>query len=106
VLLVDDAHRVDRSSLGVLTFIARRVETEPVVLVAAAREGHPTPLGEAGLPRLELERLIPSAAAELLERSAPDLHPVLRARVLAEAAGNPLGLVELARALPRSALSG
>ena len=98
VLIVDDAHWLDRSSLGVLTFIARRLESEPVALVAAVRDGHATPLDEARLPTLELERLCPSAAAELLDRGAPELHPVLRARVLAEAAGNPLALVELARA--------
>ena len=98
VLIADDAHWLDRSTLGVLTFIARRLESEPVALVAAVREGYATPLDDAGLPYLELERLTPSAAAELLDRSAPDLHPVVRARVLAEAAGNPLALVELARA--------
>src|SRR6202042_2332824 len=32
----------------------------------------------------------------------PDLHPVVRARLLEQAAGNPLALVELARALPSS----
>ena len=55
-------------------------------------------LGDASLPTLELERLSPSAAGALLDRTAPDLHPVFRARVLAEAAGNPLALVELVRA--------
>ena len=100
VLLVDDAQWLDRSTLGVLTFIARRVESEPVALVAAVRVGYPTPLERAHLPGLELQRLSAPAAAELLDRDAPDLHPVLRARVLAEAAGNPLALVELARSLP------
>ena len=100
VLLVDDAQWLDRSTLGVLTFIARRIDTEPVALVAAVRVGYPTPLDEAHLPMLELQRLSASAAAKLLDRDAPDLHPVLRARVLAEAAGNPLALVELARSLP------
>jgi DNA-binding CsgD family transcriptional regulator len=100
VVLVDDAQWLDRSTLDVLTFIARRIETEPVALVAAVRVGYPTPLEEAHLPVLELPRLSAAAAAELLDRDAPDLHPVLRARVLAEAAGNPLALVELARSLP------
>jgi DNA-binding CsgD family transcriptional regulator len=100
VLLVDDAHWLDRSTLDVLTFIARRIETEPVALVAAVRVGYPTPLEDADLPVLELRRLSAAAAAELLDRDAPDLHPVLRARVLAEAAGNPLALVELGRSLP------
>jgi DNA-binding CsgD family transcriptional regulator len=100
VLLVDDAQWLDRSSLDALTFIARRLESEPVALVASVRVGYPTPLEEARLPVLELQRLSAAAAAELLDRDAPDLHPVLRARVLAEAAGNPLALVELARSLP------
>ena len=79
-------------------FIARRLESEPVGLLVSVRAGFGTPLGDVGLPELELERLSPSAAAALLDRTAPDLHPVLRARVLAEAAGNPLALVELVRA--------
>ncbi len=100
VVLVDDAQWLDRSTLGVLTFIARRLETEPVALLAAIRVGYPTPLEEAHLPVLELRRLSAAASGELLDRHAPDLHPVRRARVLAEAAGNPLALVELARSLP------
>ncbi len=98
VLFVDDAHWLDRSSSGVLTFIARRMESEPVGLLVSVRAGCATPLSDAGLPELELVRLSASASAALLDRTAPDLHPVLRARVLAEAAGNPLALVELVRA--------
>ena len=98
VILADDAHWLDRSTLRVLTFIARRLENEPVALLISVRTGFVMPLGEAGLPALELERLSPSAAGALLDRTAPDLHPVFRARVLREAAGNPLALVELVRA--------
>ena len=101
VVLVDDAHWLDRSTLGVLTFIARRLESEPVALRGRrSRTGYATPLGEARLPDTRAERLAPSAAGALLDRTAPDLHPVFRARVLREAAGNPLALVELARSLP------
>src|SRR5207245_4301582 len=104
VLIVDDAHWLDRSSLAALAFIARRLQSEPLALVAAIRAGDPTLLDDARLPSVDLERLSASAAAELLDRRAPELHPILRARVLAEAAGNPLALVELARSLPTSAL--
>jgi DNA-binding CsgD family transcriptional regulator len=97
VILADDVHWLDRSTSGVLTFIARRLENEPVALLASVRTGFATALGDASLPTLELDRLSPSAAAALLDRTAPDLHPVFRARVLAEAAGNPLALVELVR---------
>jgi DNA-binding CsgD family transcriptional regulator len=102
-LIVDDAHWLDRPTLGVLSFISRRLETEQVVLIAVVRDGLVAPLREARLPTLRLERLSPSAAVEVLDRSAPDLHPFVRDRVLADAAGNPLALVELARALPPSA---
>jgi DNA-binding CsgD family transcriptional regulator len=102
-LLVDDAHWLDRSTLGVLSFIARRLEGESAVLIVAVRDGCVNPFREIRLPSVQLERLDAVAAAEVLDHSAPDLHPVVRARVLAEAAGNPLALVELARALPSSA---
>jgi DNA-binding CsgD family transcriptional regulator len=102
VLIVDDAHWLDRSTLGVIAFIGRRLEAEHVALVAAIRSGHSTPLDDARLPTLDLERLSASAAARLLDRNAPELHPVLRARVLAESSGNPLALVELARSMGRS----
>ncbi len=102
-LIVDDAHWLDRSTLGVLSFIARRLEGELVALIVAVRDGWVNPFGEARLPSVRLERLGAVAAAEVLDHSAPDLHPVVRARLLAQAAGNPLALVELARALPASA---
>ena len=94
-LIVDDAHWLDRSTLGVIGFVARRLHTEAIGLVAALRAGFATPLEEARLPVLELGRLSAEASAALLDRNAADLHPIRRARVLAEAAGNPLALVEL-----------
>jgi DNA-binding CsgD family transcriptional regulator len=97
VLLVDDAHWLDRPTLGVLAFIARRLEHVPMALVATVRTGHASPLTDARLPILELGRLSAGDAGALLDRSAPGLHPMSRARLLAEAAGNPLALVELPR---------
>src|SRR5260370_2234817 len=102
VLIVDDAQWLDRASLSVIAFIGRRLDAEHVALVAATRSGQSTALDDARLPTLDLERLSASAAARLLDRTAPELHPVLRARVLAESSGNPLALVELARSLGRS----
>ena len=103
LLVVDDAHWLDQSSVRVLAFIARRLYHEPMALVAAVRAGYHTSLEEAGFEVLELERLRPVAAGQLLDKRAPDLNPIVRARVLAEAAGNPLALVELARTLPLEA---
>jgi len=98
LLIVDDAQWLDPSTVAVLTFVARRAEAERIVLVAAARDGYPTPLRQGELPTLLLERLGAAAAIELLDREAPGMHPPVRARILDEAAGNPLALVELARA--------
>jgi hypothetical protein len=102
LLIADDTQWLDRSSLDVLTFIARRLENEPVVLIAGVRDGFSTALEEAGLPSLQLGRLSASDSEKLLDRVASGLSPHLRGRVLAEAAGNPLGLIELARAVPES----
>ncbi len=102
-LIVDDAHWLDRSTLGVLSFIARRLEDESVVLIAAVRAGGVDPFREARLPSVRLQRLDAAAAAEVLDQREANLHPVVRARLLEQAAGNPLALVELARALPSSA---
>jgi predicted ATPase len=73
ILIVDDAQWVDRSSLGVLSFVARRLENEPVALMAAVRDGFATPLEEARLPTVEVARLDEAEAGELLDRTAPDL---------------------------------
>ena len=96
MLLIDDAHWLDISSLEVSTFLARRLDTEPIALLATVRDGYPISLEEERLPRLRLARLRADDAAELLNRHAPGLHPIRRAGLLAEAAGNPLALVELA----------
>src|SRR3989475_2083529 len=102
VLIVDDAQWLDQSTLNVIAFIARRLEVEHVGLVAAIRREQAAPFDDARLPTIDLERLSASAAAQLLDREAPELHPVVRARVLAEASGNPLALVELATSMGRS----
>ena len=54
---------------------------------------------EAGLAELKLAALADSDAAALLDVCAPGLLPPLRERVLRDAAGNPLALVELPIAL-------
>jgi DNA-binding CsgD family transcriptional regulator len=102
-LIIDDAQWLDRSTLGVLSFIARRLEGQSVILIVAVRDDCVNPFRAARLPSLRLERLSPADSAEVLDSCEPDLHPVIRARLLEQAAGNPLALVELARALPQSA---
>ena len=94
LVTADDAQWLDRSTRDVLAFVARRLEFEPVLLVAAVLDGYDSPL-EARLPTLHLEALPAAAAAELLDARAPGLPDAERARLLGQAAGNPLALVEL-----------
>jgi AAA ATPase-like protein len=95
LLVVDDAQWLDRPTSDVLAFVARRIESDPIVLLAAIRDGYPSALGDAGLRELHLAGLDNAAAGALLDVSAPGLPPGSRSRVLQEAAGNPLALLEL-----------
>jgi DNA-binding CsgD family transcriptional regulator len=99
LLVIEDAQWLDESSRGALAFAARRLAADPVAMLAAVRADHADSLGDDGLPELELAGLDEESAAELLSQQAPDLEARLRDRVLAEAAGNPLALVELPVAL-------
>ena len=104
--LVDDAQWLDRSSAQALAFVARRLGADAVALVFAVRE--PIDLDElARLPDLRVEGLSDAYARELLASvvGAP-LDDRVRARVLAEAHGNPLALLELPRDLSPAAMAG
>ncbi|HEY3881141.1 MAG TPA: AAA family ATPase [Trebonia sp.] len=91
--VVDDAQWLDRASADALLFAARRLDSESVVLLLCARTGA---FPAAGLPELSLTGLSAGAATELVGDA---LSPSRRYRVLAEAAGNPLALLELPRVL-------
>ncbi|GGM22060.1 LuxR family transcriptional regulator [Streptomyces fumigatiscleroticus] len=97
LMVVEDAHRLDEASSAVLGFVARRLAGEPLVLLAAMREGYRTPLESAGLPVLRLGPLDAVDAETVVHGLAPDLPAGLRERVLAEAGGNPLALTRLTR---------
>ena len=106
VCLVDDAQWLDRSSAQVLAFVARRLAAESVVLLFAERE--PRELdGLTGLPELRLGGVSDAFARELLASAitAP-LDESVRERILAEARGNPLALLELPRELSSGRLAG
>jgi DNA-binding NarL/FixJ family response regulator len=95
LLIVEDAHWLDPPTADVLAFVARRIESDPVVLLAATRDGYPSALADAGLPEHRLAGLDDATAAALLDAAAPGLPLAARNRVLREADGNPLALLEL-----------
>jgi DNA-binding CsgD family transcriptional regulator len=90
--VVDDAQWLDRASARVLAFVARRLLAEPVALVFATREA-----GEEfrGLPELLVSGLRDDDARELLSSVRGPLDERVRDRIVAEARGNPLALLEL-----------
>jgi hypothetical protein len=95
LVVAEDAQWLDRPTTEVLAFVARRLESDRVVLLAAVREGYPSLLVGAGLPEHRLGGLAPAQAARLLDASAQQLSSAMRDRLLSEAAGNPLALIEL-----------
>ena len=102
LVVVEDAQWLDRPTSEVLAFVARRIESDPIVLLVATRDGYSSVLGEARLPELRLFGLDDATAEALLAESAPQLSLAQRTRVLHEAAGNPLALLELPTVILRS----
>uniref|UniRef100_UPI002454B214 ATP-binding protein n=1 Tax=Nocardia wallacei TaxID=480035 RepID=UPI002454B214 len=96
--LIDDAHWFDPASLDALLFAARRLGQEPVAVLFAVREGAGH-FPAAGLDTLALPALDRAGATALLDRRAHDLADPMRARILAEARGNPLAIIEFTAAL-------
>jgi hypothetical protein len=102
LLVVDDLHWVDRTSAALLGFVARRLDGTRVGLLGAFRTGNDTFFGRDGLPAHELQPLVEPAAAALVATRYPTLGVRATRRVLAEAQGNPLALIELPQALAAS----
>ena len=104
VCVVDDAQWLDRASAQTLGFVARRLLAESVLVLFAGREP-----GEelSGLPELEVRGLRDGDARELLGSVIRGpLDERVRERIVAEARGNPLALLELPRGLSSAQLAG
>ncbi|MGE2727969.1 ATP-binding protein [Mycolicibacterium vaccae] len=104
VVLVDDQHWLDPASARVLAFVGRRLAAESVGLIFATRV-----VGDElrGLPDLIVDRLPDEDSRTLLARNLDEpLERGVRDRIVAEAHGNPLALLELPRSLERGQLAG
>ncbi|MGW2937559.1 ATP-binding protein [Streptomyces sp. NPDC001156] len=99
LLLVDDLQWIDSSSRDVLRFVTRRTSDFAILAVCAARIDSSDSYTPSAYPDLRLGPLGRTAAAELLDASAPGLPAPLRKLILERAAGNPLALVELPKAV-------
>jgi DNA-binding CsgD family transcriptional regulator len=106
VCIVDDAQWLDRVSSETLAFVARRLLAERVGFVFAVRGiGDDDVLD--GLPELLVDGLPGDDARMLLDAMIPGpLDEGVKARILDEARGNPLALMELPRGLTPAELAG
>ncbi|WP_158587840.1 ATP-binding protein [Actinomadura logoneensis] len=93
--LLDDVQWLDAASADALLFAVRRLAAEGVVVLAAARDEG---LLGSGLPEMPLGRLETCDAVRVLEGRGLPADAVQR--VLEEAAGNPLALLEFGAAGP------
>ena len=94
--VVDDVQWLDRVSLEVLVFVARRLLADRVAMVFALRTEEEPAEALSGFPELRVGPLPPGAQRELLEMAAGGRVPESTSRrVLTEAGGHPLALVEL-----------
>ena len=104
VCVIDDARWLDRPSVQAMAFAARRLRSESVALIFA--DGGPDRESElAGLPELRVSGL-PEADARALLASVlhePMCERMLN-RIVAEARGNPLALLELPKRLSSAQL--
>ena len=102
VCIIDDAQWLDQASALSLAFVARRLVAESVLILFAVREPAPAEFG-GGLPDLWVRGLPDEVARSLLESVLPGfLDERVRERILIEARGNPLALLELPRGRRRA----
>jgi DNA-binding NarL/FixJ family response regulator len=103
--VVDDAQWIDGVSAQALAFVARRLQAESVVLLLATRATSTDEL--TGLPSVVLGGLSDADARDLLTTVIPGrVDERVRERIVAEAQGNPLALLELPRGSAPAELAG
>ena len=89
LVCVDDAQWLDRESLAVLAFVARRVEAEGILVLFAAREGAGDLTALDGIPSMVVGGLDRADALELLHRVVDGaLDAATADRVVTETAGH------------------
>ena len=107
LVIVDDLHWLDLESAEAITFAARRLDSEPIAMMLAAR---PEELDRDLVARLPVHRIagLSVANAQELLTSATGEHVAIdvAARLTQHTGGNPLALLELARVIEPEVLSG
>jgi len=99
LVVADDAHWLDRSSLEALAFAGSRLDAERVVLLVGARGQTPPSGFDRGFSELHLDPLSAADAGLLLDGQPRPPRGRARLQVLSQAAGNPMALIELAKVI-------
>jgi DNA-binding CsgD family transcriptional regulator len=93
--VIDDAQWLDRASVGMMTFVGRRLLADKVGMFFCVREKRTDDLDFEGLPELRLHGLADADALTVLtDRAGGAVDPHVARRITAEAGGNPLALTE------------
>ncbi|MEU6604397.1 AAA family ATPase [Streptomyces shenzhenensis] len=106
MLVIDDIQWIDDATSRTLDFVLHRLGTSPLGLVAALRAGWTCPLDRRDVVTRPIRPLEDRSAGLLLDQVHPGIAPDVRAQLLAEAAGNPLVLIELPALLSAEQLTG
>ena len=96
LIVVDDLQWLDRASGAVVGFVGRRLRGSRIGLLGAIRPGGGGFFERTGLPEFVVAPLPEAEAMELLARRFVHLPTRLLRRVVDEAEGNPLALLEFA----------
>jgi len=99
LIVVDDVPWLDQASGRVLAFIGRRTAGTRLGFLATMRTGEDGPFDRSGIGAYELQPLSDASSAALLDSRYPALTVRARNRLVSEAQGNPLALLELPIAL-------
>ncbi len=99
LVCLDDVHWIDEPSVDALAFVSRRIAGERVILLCTSRSGALPFTDAPAIEWLTLDGIDEAASGALLDARAPRLPPAMRERVLGQAQGNPLALVEFGVAL-------
>ncbi len=104
LVVIDDAHWLDRPSADALRFASRRLEADPVCVLFATREGDEPTFEAPGIDSLRVAGIDRTSASSLLARDG--VGPDVADRLWQATGGNPLALLELPSVLSARQLAG
>jgi DNA-binding CsgD family transcriptional regulator len=99
-LLVDDFQWIDPESQRILLFVARRLATEPIVMILVVREEPGAEAPAHDLPTLRIGGLSVAECAELAKQAGVVISPPILHCLVEQSGGNPLAVMENLQAGP------